>query len=84
MTATPIRLHPNALRILVLIQGRRDRGLSPPSVRELGKAVGIYPKAIVWHLHKLRRLGLVTWDVWPDGGVLRRTLRANYRFEVAD
>lgn len=84
MAATPIRLHPNALRILVLIQGRRDRGAPPPTIRELSVALGRQLHAVHKHLRRLRRLGLLSWESGPNGESRYRTLRANYRFEVAD
>ncbi len=83
---TLTKIHPNALRILLLIQGRKDRGLSPPSYREMCRALGITLNAVYFHATKLRRIGLLTWDAPPNcgrNGKHSRTLRANYRLELA-
>lgn len=66
-------LGPTAMRVLALV-ARPGR---PPSIAEVARACGVRVHAVQRHLDRLRRLGLVTWEV---GRV--RTVRPLCRLEV--
>ncbi len=73
-------LNHNALTILGVLLGWRAEGLPPPSIRELMDITGMdSPNGIFFHLCRLRKLGLVTWD--REAGQKARTLRATCRYE---
>lgn len=53
------------LELLRLVQQRQADGLSPPTVREIGSAMGIVStNGVADHLKALRRRGLLDW---PEG-----------------
>lgn len=63
----PASIGDTATRVLLAVL-TQDR----PTVRAVGRAIGLSPMATLHHLRKLRDAGLVDWDAGKTG-----TLRAS-------